>query len=430
MDPIERVHKLIVSGKVLGPNGTWIPRTEALKTKRYLLDHVLNGEVEIDGKWKRLSEIDTQREIRPSESPADIPTLGVRPTTFPEERETETVADASSEPIFSRPQKPSYADTVPSVALPRAPRRKAGRSEPVVPSRPSGDPAPERSLIDDSVSPSIPDDDGSSFPADRAAVTPVPDRQRHEAPTADYGNLPPQPRLGVPDSKPAAADTLQKETVAIRTIPLGKDTSLTISESRAGAALVAICSIAGFIDQSNADDFHQQLISMLEFGVRFFIIDFEQTTLVGSAGWGVLAAASRLIKAQGGRLLICAMKEEIEESFYLLQFNDVINAHKSVADCLEVIRTVGTSHPPASADAVGSATSFLLYGESYEDLPLPEKIKSIISLNGPLSFFKIASLLKQERYGKTNINPFTLYFILKELNLETRGKRARYYRSC
>ena len=77
-----------------------------------------------------------------------------------------------------------------------------------------------------------------------------------------------------------------------------------------------------------------------------------------------------------------------------------------------------------------TTSSFPLYGESYDDLPLPEKIKTIISQNGPISFFQIAALLRHERYGKVKMSPFRLFFLLKELNLETKWKRIRFYRSC
>ena len=70
------------------------------------------------------------------------------------------------------------------------------------------------------------------------------------------------------------------------------------------------------------------------------------------------------------------------------------------------------------------------YGDDYNDLPLPEKLKTIIAQNGPLSIFKIARHLKTERYGRIALNPIKLYFLLKEMNLETRLKRTRYYRSC
>ncbi len=404
MHPIEKVHKMILDGKVLGPSGTWIPRTEALKNKRYFLKHVFNGEIEHDGRWVRLSELTTKPDVVMS---ADLPEeLAVVPAESGPVLKEKDTAILPGTPVV---QKHHEVDFFP-VAAPTAP--------------------PPQTPLDRDTLPSIPQLRQQTPPV-RDTPPPVPQHPQHEDRTPDYRDLPPQPQhIKAPESRPEETDTFQKETITIRSIPLGKDTTLTISESRAGSALVAICSIRGFLDQSNTDDFHAQLISMLDFGVRFFIIDFEQTTLVGSAGWGILAVSARLIKAQQGHLLICAMKDEIEESFLLLQFNNVIDARKTITDCLGVIRDIIKNQKEREAPDGDTAASFSHYGESFDELPLPEKIKTIISRNGPLTFFKIADHLKQDQYGNVRISLVKLYFILKELNLETHWKRVRYYRSC
>jgi anti-anti-sigma factor len=366
MHPIEKIHNMIISGNILGPKGTWVSRTDALKKKRYILKHVLNGEVEVDGRWVKLNEVD----INPKHPPPIV-----------------------SLPTPATPEQPAQ----PSIQLP-----------PNV----YHDNSPSQRLVDRNTS-------------DRK---PYVKHTVHD--DSHYSDLPPQPQVGTPPKVPEETDTFQKETITIRTIPLGKETSLTISESRAGSALVAICSVQGFIDQTNSDDFHMQLISMLDFGVRYFIIDLKHTTLIGSAGWGVLAVAARLIKAANGHLMICEMSDEIEESFFVLQFDEVIDAQKTISDCLDVIRTTIQNQKNSIPDNNDEEDSMELYGESYDDLPLPERIKTIIAQNGPLSFFRIIGILKQERYGKVKINPIRLYLLLRELNLETNFKRVRFYRSC
>lgn len=240
----------------------------------------------------------------------------------------------------------------------------------------------------------------------------------------------PRPRTDRPaaeEAEPSGASS--PETVTIRSIPLGKETTLTISETRAGSALVAVCSLQGFLDQTNSDEFHSQLISMLDFGVRYFIIDLEHTTLVGSAGWGVLAVVARLIRASDGRLLVCAMRKEIEENFYLMQFNEVIDARNTIIDCLEVLRTAGGEREDPGADDRKNAVT-TLYEDNFSELPLPEKVKTIIAQHGPISFFQIHHYLKQDLYGNVSINPLKLFHLLRELNLDTRWKRLRFYRSC
>jgi anti-anti-sigma factor len=224
--------------------------------------------------------------------------------------------------------------------------------------------------------------------------------------------------------------SLEKQTIIIRSIPLGKETTLTISESRAGTALVAVCSIQGYIDQTNAEDFNVQLMSMLDFGVRFFIIDCEHTNLIGSAGWGILAVAARLIKAAQGHLLICSMSSDIEEGYLLMQFNEIIDSKKTILDCLDAIAQILATRKDILPDNNDINQSFSPYGESFDDIPIQEKLKTIIARHGPLNFFQIAGKLKQQQYGNVKLNPFKLYLILKELNLESSLKRKRFYRSC
>lgn len=373
MHPIEKVHKMIVAGNILSREGKWVPRNEALKRKRSFMQHVLTGEVEQDGKWVKITDIDAK----------PVPA----PITLPD--------SILSEPAKENPfQTTNPFESVPDDLLPVEKKSSTPESE--------GKPLQSSLLLE-----------------------PLP-KTGFEEPLEE--KLPPQPIVENGARQSASENLSQKETITIRTIPLGKETTLTISESRAGSALVAICSIQGFLDQTNVDAFQAQLMSMLDFGVLYFIIDMEHTTLVGSAGWGTIAVSARLIKAANGRLLICAMKEEIEESFFLLQFNEVIDSRKTITDSLNVIG-VEVKKGSVSENEHPDGDNYSPFGESYDDLPLPEKIKTIIAQNGPLSFFELHSLLKQERYGREKINLLKFYFILRDLNLDNRWKRNRFYRS-
>jgi|GEM_PF-6302576 len=392
MHPIEKVHEMILAGKVLDPSGSWISRIDALKKKRYLLKHILNGEVEVDGRWVNLSSIRFVSPPHPSGRPAALP------RTFGQSgmaengsaRTTATLPDTQFLKIVAEKPLP-----VPKPAILPVTQKAAERET-------------------------------GPLPVAGAHIGPVSDK----TPLAEVDRPQPdsKPSEGPHLSDPAVEEVASssKETITIRTVPLGGETTLTISESRAGTTLVAICSLKGFLDQSNVDEFNDHVLSMLEFGVRFFIIDFEHTTLVGSAGWGILAACARLIRASGGSLMICAMEKELSESFHLLQFNDVIEAHNSVEECLAITSAKQQSANGSYDDEIQIPN----LGESYAELPLPEKVRTIIAQNGPVPLLKISSLLKTDRYGKTSINIINLYLLLRELNLDTKLKRTRYYRSC
>lgn len=392
MHPIEKVHEMILAGKVLDSSGSWISRIDALKKKRYLLKHILNGEVEVDGRWVSLSSIRFVSPPHPLDrSPVLSRTLvqsGVVENDSP--RTTTELLDSQLPKIAAEKPLP-----VPKPAsLPVAQKVAKQENEPL--------------------------------PTAGADIAPVFDKTSPAAVDKEQSVAQPTQEPHPSDPVVEEVSSSSKETIAIRTVSLGSETTLTISESRAGTTLVAICSLRGFLDQSNADEFNDLLLSMLEFGVRFFIIDFEHTTLVGSAGWGILAVSARLIRASGGSLMICAMEKELSESFHLLQFNDVIDAHNSVEECLSIIGEKQQSGNGCNDDKI----LFPNLGESYAELPLPEKVRSVIAQNGPISLLRILSLLKTERYGKTSTNIIKLYLLLRELNLDSKLKRTRYYRSC
>ncbi len=398
MHPIEKFHKMVTAGNVLGPEGTWISQHEALKRKKTLLGRLFSGEVEKNGKWTsiKIPRAKIQATSANIPKPIEDDVIHLNPAAIPETKPLP--------PAFKASEPEKKQDVPPFI---RQTQQETSPPDPTVVTQKSSSVTPEK-------------------PAEPPPASPVPPPPPETKPFVADDLL----EQEAPPEQKTKSGVFERETITIRTIPLGKETSLTVSETRAGSALVAVCSVQGFIDQSNADDFNSQLLSMLEFGVRYFVIDLEHTTLVGSAGWGVFAVTARFVKASHGHLIICGMKEEIEESFRLLQFNEVIDSQKTISDCLEVIQSVIDTRDAEPAAVDEERAIFHNYGESYEDLPLPEKIKTIIAINGPLSLFKIAAQLKTEQFGSQSISIFKIYMLLKEMNLDTKLKQTRYYRSC
>jgi len=63
-------------------------------------------------------------------------------------------------------------------------------------------------------------------------------------------------------------------------------------------------------------------------------------------------------------------------------------------------------------------------------LPLAEKVKKVISQNPLVGVFGIRRVLQHEHFGYTKVGILKLWRLLKQLDLETKEKRYRYYRSC
>ena len=65
-----------------------------------------------------------------------------------------------------------------------------------------------------------------------------------------------------------------------------------------------------------------------------------------------------------------------------------------------------------------------------EELPLTEKIKKIVAENPLVTPWQIKRILKHEQFGHTRVSIFKLWRLLKDLDLNSREKRYRFYRSC
>ena len=62
-------------------------------------------------------------------------------------------------------------------------------------------------------------------------------------------------------------------------------------------------------------------------------------------------------------------------------------------------------------------------------LSLQDKIKHLITEKPLLSIGEMKGKLRSASYGKSKVGILKLYFLLKDLNLETKEKRHRFYRS-
>lgn len=64
------------------------------------------------------------------------------------------------------------------------------------------------------------------------------------------------------------------------------------------------------------------------------------------------------------------------------------------------------------------------------NMPIPDKVRAIVGANPELGAWQIKKMLQQEEYGGVKIGYFKLRGLLKTLDLNTKEKRFRYFRSA
>lgn len=108
---------------------------------------------------------------------------------------------------------------------------------------------------------------------------------------------------------------------------------MEIIESRKEGIL--ILSVTGRLDSSTSQDFEDKLIGQIKGGQGRIILDFDRLEYISSAGLRVLLKATREIKNAKGTLVLCAIKDYIQEVFDLSGFASVFPIAQSCDGALQ-----------------------------------------------------------------------------------------------
>lgn len=245
---------------------------------------------------------------------------------------------------------------------------------------------------------------------------------------------------------------------------------------------IMIVALSGYLDQTNSGQLEKIIDDIYTSECYKVIFDFEELQYLSSAGWGVFVGEIARFRLMGGDFKLVKMAPDVYRVYEMLEFYHILEEFPSMEKALESFgvrkspeegkggngEIAKESKPPkrikaipiepggpgkskpatqsvqqAEMKAQGKSESFPQLNEQdvvkilmmpqqvvpLEKLPTHEKIKKIIAEYPLISIFKIQKMLRHPKFGKTKVNIFSLYRMLKQMNLETREKRYRYYRS-
>lgn len=228
---------------------------------------------------------------------------------------------------------------------------------------------------------------------------------------------------------------------------------IQISIHKVGAKLdITLVMVSGFVDTTTCHELSDVFQKLIEQKQYMIVVDLGGVSYISSAGWGVFMGDIKKIRELSGDIKIVQMSSEVFEVFEMLEFNRIINYYDSIEEAIDeydIIRGIDITNPeesitpaPASSDieeqSSVSPNAFRLpvaafsknKGEiSKKDLPVLEKIKRVVVEDPTLGFVGISKKLKSEEYGAVSVNWIRMYAMLKQLNLENKEKRHRFYRS-
>lgn len=82
--------------------------------------------------------------------------------------------------------------------------------------------------------------------------------------------------------------------------------------------------VAGRLDSATAPRFEERLMAAINSGEKRIAVNLESLEYISSAGLRVLLKAARELKAAGGGLALCCMRDYIREVFDLAGFVSII----------------------------------------------------------------------------------------------------------
>ena len=216
---------------------------------------------------------------------------------------------------------------------------------------------------------------------------------------------------------------------------------------------IALIMIMGYIDTTTCQELAKIIRDLMAKKRYQIITDLGGVTYISSAGWGVFVGEIKNIRDHGGDIKLVQMNSEVYEVFEMLEFNRILNHYDSIEETIndfDIIRglditqgtlvkkkTKGKARPitpypiaPMITD-VGNG-SMAVSGKPIipaKEFPLVEKVKMVIIENHFWGIKDICRQLKSDKYGSVHIGFFKMHSLLRKLNLETREKRHRFYRS-
>lgn len=228
---------------------------------------------------------------------------------------------------------------------------------------------------------------------------------------------------------------------------------IKLSMNKVGArGDITLISIVGYVDTTTCKELTRTIQDLIKERQYQIVADLGGVSYISSAGWGVFMGEIKNILEKGGDLKIVQMTSEVYEVFEMLEFNRILNYYDTIEEAIDefdILRGVDiTDSRPLQRDGAGNGTAagegadlsgtavsgrgnLQKYSVSIDtqEIPIVEKIKRIVIENPLENTRSIQKQLNSEKYGSNRVSWLRVRSMLKDLNLETKEKRYRFYRS-
>ena len=102
---------------------------------------------------------------------------------------------------------------------------------------------------------------------------------------------------------------------------------MDISEERKADAVVL--ALSGKLDATTAKTFEDKILGVINSGTQRLVVDLSQLEYVSSSGLRVFLLAAKRLQATDGKIVLCALKDQIRQVFDLAGFSSFLSTYGS-----------------------------------------------------------------------------------------------------
>jgi anti-sigma B factor antagonist len=98
---------------------------------------------------------------------------------------------------------------------------------------------------------------------------------------------------------------------------------------------INIYKLNGHLDSNTSLGFENKLIQAIDDGSKSMIIDFKNLDYISSAGLRVILKATKALKREDGKIMLCDMQDYVKEVFEISGFDSLLPIVGSMGDALD-----------------------------------------------------------------------------------------------
>jgi anti-sigma B factor antagonist len=105
-----------------------------------------------------------------------------------------------------------------------------------------------------------------------------------------------------------------------------------IEEHQSG---INIFKLNGRLDSNTSQGFEKKIFQAIDDGSKNMIIDFKNLEYISSAGLRVILKATKALKREEGKMMLCDMQDYVKEVFEIAGFDSFLPIVSTMDDALQ-----------------------------------------------------------------------------------------------